>query len=158
MPTIQPPPTYVLPIILDERTKKSSFSPIWLKWFLDLMDALQEGLGVVSVSATAPVVSSGGSTPTISIGPYTSPINVPTINVDSVGGDAAAGNAVLVAGTVTVNTTLIAAGDLVILTRKTAGGTIGNLTYTVIAGTSFTINSDSATDTSTVSWFVVKVH
>jgi hypothetical protein len=69
-----------------------------------------------------------------------------------------AGNATLVAGTVTVTNTNITADSVVLLTRKTAGGTIGDLTYTLSAGTSFTINSASGSDTSTVSYLIVQTH
>lgn len=68
-----------------------------------------------------------------------------------------AGNATLVGGTVTVSNTTVTANTVVILTRKTAGGTLGNLTYTLSAGTSFTINSDSGTDTSVVSYMLIEV-
>lgn len=69
-----------------------------------------------------------------------------------------AGNAVLVAGTVTVANTTVTANTIVMLTRKTAGGTVGTLiTYTVTAATSFTINSDSALDTSTFSYMLIEV-
>lgn len=74
------------------------------------------------------------------------------------GANQRAGNAVLVAGTVTVNNTTVTANTIVMLTRKTAGGTVGTLiTYTVAAGTSFTINSDSALDTSTFSYMLIEV-
>jgi len=36
----QPPPTYALPVIVDEITGKSVFNPIWLRWFLDLSKGL----------------------------------------------------------------------------------------------------------------------
>lgn len=69
-----------------------------------------------------------------------------------------AGNATLVAGTVTVSNTTVTANTIVLLTRKTSGGTLGTaITYTVSAGTSFTINSDSALDTSTFSYFLIEV-
>lgn len=32
----QPPPTWALPILVDEKTGKAIFNPIWLRWFLDL--------------------------------------------------------------------------------------------------------------------------
>jgi hypothetical protein len=32
----QPPPTYALPVVVDEITGKSIFNPIWLRWFIDL--------------------------------------------------------------------------------------------------------------------------
>lgn len=65
------------------------------------------------------------------------------------------GNAVLVGGTVTVSLASITENSVVMLTRKTSGGTLGTtFTYTLSAGTSFTINSDSALDTSTFSYAV----
>lgn len=67
-----------------------------------------------------------------------------------------AGSATLVGGTVTVNNTSVVASDLLMLTRKTSGGTIGTaITYTLSAGTSFTITSDNVLDTSTFSWMLV---
>ena len=36
MTTFTPPPTYAEPVIADEKTGKSTFNPIWLKWFLDI--------------------------------------------------------------------------------------------------------------------------
>lgn len=69
-----------------------------------------------------------------------------------------AGNAVLVEGTVTVGNTTVTANTIVMLTRKTSGGTIGTaITYTVSAGTSFTITSDSVLDTSTFSYMLIEV-
>jgi hypothetical protein len=65
------------------------------------------------------------------------------------------GEAVLVAGTVTVTRADIAATTRIFLSRRVAGGTLGNLTYTITAGVSFTINSSSATDTSTVEWMLI---
>lgn len=44
MSTLQPPPTYALPVITDEATGRSQFNPIWLKWFVDLSSILT-GLG-----------------------------------------------------------------------------------------------------------------
>jgi hypothetical protein len=55
-----------------------------------------------------------------------------------------------------VNTTAATTNVLVFLTPKAAGGTIGTYTYTITAGTSFTINSSSGTDTSTISWMLVE--
>ena len=70
-----------------------------------------------------------------------------------------AGNATLVGGTVTVNTTAVVTGDIVLLTRKTSGGTIGTaITYTINSGVSFTITSDNVLDTSEFSWAIVKVY
>lgn len=71
-------------------------------------------------------------------------------------GHARAGNATLVAGTVTVSNTTVTANTLVILTVKTAGGTVGNLTYTLSAATSFTITSDNPLETSTVTYLLIE--
>lgn len=89
----------------------------------------------------------------------TKAITMATASVFSVlsGTNTRAGNAVLVAGTVTVSNTTVTANTLVMLTRKTSGGTLGTaITYTVSAGASFTINSDSALDTSTFSYFLIE--
>ena len=32
----QPPPTWALPILVDEKTQRAIFNPVWLKWFVDL--------------------------------------------------------------------------------------------------------------------------
>lgn len=45
MPDIQPPPTYADPVLTDEQTGKSKFNPIWLKWFYDLAQTLNESGG-----------------------------------------------------------------------------------------------------------------
>lgn len=75
---------------------------------------------------------------------------VPTGQADSV-----AGVATLVGGTVTVSTTSVKTGSTVLYARKTTGGTVGQLSVTIVDATSFTINSSSGTETSTVSWFIV---
>lgn len=70
---------------------------------------------------------------------------------------AAAGNAVLVGGTVTVNTIYAASTNEFLLTNKIPGGTAGLLSIgTIVANTSFVINSANALDTSTVSWAILK--
>lgn len=67
-----------------------------------------------------------------------------------------AGNAVLVGGTVTVTNSTVTANTIVMHARKTIGGTVGNMSYTTSAGASFTINSSSGTDTSTISYFLIE--
>lgn len=80
-----------------------------------------------------------------------------TTQLISTGGAAVIGTATLVGGTVTVNTTAATATCIILLTRKTSGGTIGTaITYTVNAGTSFTINSDNVLDTSSFVWRIVE--
>lgn len=68
----------------------------------------------------------------------------------------AAGNAALVAGTVTVNTVYADSANEFLLTAKVVAGTQGILSVgTVTANTSFVINSSDAADTSTVSWAIL---
>lgn len=86
-------------------------------------------------------------------------INFSTASVISLasGTNTRAGNAVLVGGTVTISNTTVTANTIVILTRKTSGGTIGTaITYTLNAGTSFTITSDNILDTSTFSYILIE--
>lgn len=66
------------------------------------------------------------------------------------------GRATLAAGTVTVNTAEVVASDNITLTRDVLGGTAGHLSVgTIVAGTSFVINSSEAADTSTIFWQIV---
>ena len=41
MPDIQPPPTYAEVVLIDEQ-KRARFNPIWLKWFVDLAQILND--------------------------------------------------------------------------------------------------------------------
>jgi hypothetical protein len=72
------------------------------------------------------------------------------------GTNASMGVATLVGGTVTVNNTRVTANSRIQLTVETTGGTQGFLSYTKVASTSFTINSSSALDTSTVTWLIIE--
>lgn len=87
-------------------------------------------------------------------------INFSTASVISIasGTNQRAGNLTLVGGTSTVSNTTVTANSIVILTRKTSGGTIGTaITYTLSAGTSFTVNSDNILDTSVFSYVLIEV-
>lgn len=88
---------------------------------------------------------------------------VKTAEADSVpvagGAIVAFGITTLVAGTKTVSTTAVAAGDKILLSRVTPGGTTGDLSApaaSITAATSFVINADVNTDTSTVAWAIVR--
>lgn len=73
------------------------------------------------------------------------------------GSNARQGTAVLVGGTVTVSNTSVTALTRIQLTSQVDGGTPGWLRVSArVAGTSFTITSSSATDTSTVAWLLVE--
>lgn len=67
------------------------------------------------------------------------------------------GTATLAAGTVTVTNASVTASTKIILTRKSGtAANFGTLTYTVTAGTSFTITSTNAADTSVVNWSLIE--
>lgn len=40
MANFQPPPTWALPVIVDQRSGEAIFNPVWLKWFLDFSQNL----------------------------------------------------------------------------------------------------------------------
>lgn len=66
------------------------------------------------------------------------------------------GDAVLVAGTVTIANTNILATDKIILSHKIIGGTPGFITPTIIGATSFTLTSTSVLDTSTITYQIIR--
>jgi hypothetical protein len=73
------------------------------------------------------------------------------------GTNARMGVATLVAGTVTVANTSVTANSRIFLTSQSDGGTPGWLRVSGrTAGTSFTITSSDAADTSTVAWMIVE--
>ena len=57
MSSFQPPPTWALPILVDEKSGKAIFNPIWLKWFVDLSANLSS-----TGTPTGYVRNSGGAT------------------------------------------------------------------------------------------------
>jgi hypothetical protein len=61
----------------------------------------------------------------------------------------------LVAGTVTQADTAITANSTIIVDRRTVGGTVGDFNTSISAGSSFTINSSSSSETSTVTATVI---
>lgn len=70
--------------------------------------------------------------------------------------NSSSGVATLVAGTVTVNTTRVAANSRIQLTGNVDGGTVGFQRVSArVAGTSFTITSSSALDTSQIAWTII---
>jgi hypothetical protein len=72
------------------------------------------------------------------------------------GSNARMGVATLVGGTIAVANTSVTANTRVFISRSTTGGTEGTLSTTQIASTSFTVNSTSGTDTSTVNWLLIE--
>ena len=67
------------------------------------------------------------------------------------------GQAVLVAGTVSVANTSITANTRVFLSHANTSGTLGHLYVSArVASTSFDITSSDAADTSTVNWLLIE--
>ena len=61
--SFQPPPTWALPVLVDEKTQKSIFNPIWLKWFVDLTSVISSiGSGGTAINHnTLTGLQGGGS-------------------------------------------------------------------------------------------------
>ncbi len=79
------------------------------------------------------------------------------INI-ATGTNASLGTATLSSGTITVNTTAVTSSSKILLTYNTPSGTTGQISAPasgITAGTSFTINSSSASDNSTVNWWII---
>lgn len=65
-------------------------------------------------------------------------------------------SAAMVAGVIAVANTSVTANTVVFLSPATTGGAQGALSVVLNAGVGFTINSSSATDTSTVNWLLIE--
>lgn len=80
-----------------------------------------------------------------------------TIKINS-GTNEQAGGATLVAGTATVNNVKINVNNTIVMyNRVTAGGTLGHLSYTLAPG-SVTFTSTSATETSTIAFWLFDIN
>jgi hypothetical protein len=102
--SFQPPPTYALPVVVDELTGKSVFNPIWLRWFIDLSSNLGSG-GAGSGSVTSITAGTGLTGGTITTSGTIALGLVPTANLQGL--------------TATITTA-----------KLTAGGTNGSMTFT----------------------------
>lgn len=67
MSAFQPPPTWAELLLVDQQSGKVAFNPIWLNWFISLTQNVGATGPVNSVTATAPITSSGGANPNIAI-------------------------------------------------------------------------------------------
>ncbi len=87
-------------------------------------------------------------------------VSIPTVGRGlslAEGSNAKMGVSTLVGGTVTVSTTAVTANSRIVFTHQNASGTIGVPSKgTVVAGTSFVINSSSALDTSDIHWVIIE--
>jgi hypothetical protein len=144
------------------------------RWYRSFTDNSNYQRGALSASATAITItaeSAGTGAPDIDVvltpkgnanvktaANFVSTIAGKGIQLQS-GTNTRAGNATLVGGTVTVANTTVTANTLVMLTRKTSGGTIGtSITYTLSAGSGFTITSDNILDTSTFTYLLIELN
>ena len=72
------------------------------------------------------------------------------------GNNASLGSNALLNGNITINTTAVTADSIIIYSVKTAIGTQGFLSQGItIIGSSFSINSSSATDNSLINWWII---
>jgi len=90
----QPPPTWALPVTVDEVSGKAAFNPVWLRWFLDLSQNLGSG-GAGSVSSVAALTlgTSGTNLSSTVANPTTNAVitlNVPTASATNRGALSAA--------------------------------------------------------------------
>ena len=139
----QPPPTWALPVILDEVSGKAAFNPIWLRWFLDLSQNLGSG-GAGSVSSVAALTlgTAGTNLSSTVANPTTNVVitlNVPTASATNRGALSSAdwttfnskggGSVTSVSGTGTVSGltltgTVTGSGNLIL------GGTLSGVSLT----------------------------
>jgi hypothetical protein len=134
----QPPPTYALPVIVDEATGRSVFNPIWLKWFIDLSAGLTNkgaGSGTVTQLNTSNGITGGPVTVVGTIGLV--PIGTPGTYVKTtfnVYGQETSGSATLDLATdatgILANSHLGGTTATITTAKLTAGGTNGSMTFT----------------------------
>lgn len=68
MSNFQPAPTYAELLLVDPKSGRAAFNPIWLNWFISLTQNVAAGGPVSSVTASGPLASSGGANPNITLG------------------------------------------------------------------------------------------
>lgn len=131
-----------------------SFTSLSVSGTSSLVGTVTTG-GQLNVGSNA-VVTSNTSTATLNVSGASTLTGTTTLGGAFKLTGANVGTATLVAGTVTVSSSLVTASSKIFLSFNTPGGTQGFLSQgTIVAGTSFVINSSSATDTSTVNWFII---
>lgn len=147
MADFQPPPTYAEVVLVDEQTKRATFNPIWLKWFIDLVGNLgPSGAGSVSsvglslpsslfTVTSSPVTSSGTLTGTLKTQVTKTFLAGPTSGADAVPTFRVLATADLPAGTGTVTSVASNFTGGLISVAGSPITTSGTLAFTV-AGTS----------------------
>lgn len=144
-------------------------------YVLQLISSGEVGIGVVPTAGNGLAQLAGGTTPAFgyacgtdthwyrdSAGSWSADSNIKVATVGKglyvkEGTNATMGSATLVVGTVVVSTTKVTATSRVFLTSQADGGTVGFLRVSArTAGTSFTVSSSSALDTSTLAWIILE--
>jgi len=59
--SLQPPPTWAEIVIVNPQTQKAKFNPVWLKWFLDLAQILNESGGTALLHNSLTSIQGGSS-------------------------------------------------------------------------------------------------
>lgn len=179
MAEFQPPPTYALPILVDERSGTAQFNPIWLKWFLDLTSILNSLGGIAAGAHNSLTGLQGGtagqffhmtSAEDSLVGSLASGTYTPTLtSVANVTASTAyqaqylrVGNTVLVSGKVDVDPTAAAATTLGIsLPIASNFGAIedcgGTAAAPGVAGQSAGITADAVNDRAQMQWVAVNL-
>lgn len=138
----QPPPTWALPVTVDEVSGKAAFNPVWLRWFLDLSQNLGSG-GAGSVSSVAALTlgTAGTNLSSTVANPTTNAVitlNVPTASATNRGALSAAdwttfnnasGTVTSVSGAGTVNGITLT-GTVTTAGSLTLGGTLSGVSLT----------------------------
>lgn len=154
MADFQPPPTYAEVVLVDEQTKRATFNPIWLKWFIDLVGNLgPSGAGSVSsvglslpsslfTVTGSPIIASGTLTGTLKTQVTKTFLAGPTSGADAVPTFRILATADLPAGTGTVTSVNVTPANGVSAT----GGPIttsGSFTFNLGAITPTSVNTGS---------------
>lgn len=137
----------------------SATAPTWGK--IGLATHVSGTLADGSLSANVPLLNTANAWSNAGTHSFSGLLSIAkTVSFPNTGGAATSGVATLgVGGTVTVNTTAATATCLIFFQRVSTGGTIGfATTYTVSAGTSFTLLSDNVLDRSVYNWVIIETH
>lgn len=150
MANFQPPPTWAMPILIDEKTKTPSFNPVWLKWFVDLVGVINAsggGGGTVTHNSTSGL--QGGTANQFY---HATASEYTKIQALSTMASQAANNVAITGGTIngtTIGGTTKAAGSFTnliaagVLRPATAAG-VAQTAVSLYAGTGAPSNSDGA--------------
>lgn len=125
MSQFQAPPTYAELLLIDQKSGKAAFNPIWLNWFISLTQNIGAAGPVNSVTASAPLASSGGANPNV------------TINSSTGTGSVVLSAGPTLTGATVVNTVRPAAGGY--LANDTSPGISTTITTGSLVGKTITV-------------------